>query len=134
MTGRRPPGMPYESWLDKQVRQAEERGELAGLSGAGKPLAKGRPQTALEWAADLARREGDDTLAMLPPSLALAKEVELLPERAARERSERAVRALVAELNERIVKAYRLPQNGPPMRVRIVDADEVVEGWENRRR
>lgn len=134
MTGRRPPGMPYESWLDTQVRRAEERGELEDLPGAGKPLPKGRPRTALEWAADLARREGDDTLAMLPPSLALAKEVELLPGRVDQERSERAVRALVDDLNERIVKAYRLPQDGPPMRVRIVDADEVVAEWEKRRR
>ncbi|QWF78453.1 J-domain-containing protein [Amycolatopsis sp. CA-230715] len=132
MTGRKPPGMPYESWLDTQVRQAEERGELENLPGAGKPLPKGRTRTALEWAAELARREGDDTLAMLPPSLALAKEAELLPGRAAKERSERAVRALVTELNERIMKAYRQPQDGPPMRVRIVDADEVVEEWRKR--
>jgi hypothetical protein len=38
MTERKPPGMSFESWVDKQIREATERGEFDGLPGAGKPI------------------------------------------------------------------------------------------------
>ncbi|MFC4052617.1 DUF1992 domain-containing protein [Actinomadura syzygii] len=38
MTERKPPGLSFESWIDRQVREAEERGEFADLPGSGKPL------------------------------------------------------------------------------------------------
>ena len=30
--------MPYESWVDRQIREAIERGEFANLPGQGKPI------------------------------------------------------------------------------------------------
>ncbi|NED90626.1 DUF1992 domain-containing protein, partial [Streptomyces sp. SID11233] len=36
MTQRKPPGLDFESWIDRQIREAEERGEFRAL--AGKPL------------------------------------------------------------------------------------------------
>ena len=30
--------MGYESWVDRQIREAEERGAFKDLPGAGKPL------------------------------------------------------------------------------------------------
>ena len=41
MTERKPPGVPFESWVDKQIRDAEGRGEFTRLPGAGKPLPAG---------------------------------------------------------------------------------------------
>lgn len=38
MTERRPPGMAFETWIDRQVREAEERGAFDNLPGAGKPI------------------------------------------------------------------------------------------------
>ena len=43
---RRPRGLPfgqYESWIDRQIRQAQERGMFDNLRGAGKPLAPDDP-------------------------------------------------------------------------------------------
>ena len=31
MTERKPPGVSFESWVDKQIREAEARGEFAEL-------------------------------------------------------------------------------------------------------
>ena len=68
MTERKPPGMSFETWVDRQIAQAQERGEFAQLSGAGRPLQDlDREQTAYDWALAKARREGVDTGAMLPP-------------------------------------------------------------------
>ena len=75
------------------------------------------------------RRENLPIAAILPPALALAKEVEDLPVRLAKEKSERTVRALVEDLNERILQAHRRPQVGPPMRVMTQDIDRVVAAW-----
>jgi hypothetical protein len=30
--------MPYESWVDRQIREAIERGEFDNLPGQGKPI------------------------------------------------------------------------------------------------
>ncbi|WP_037834016.1 DnaJ family domain-containing protein, partial [Streptomyces sp. NRRL S-481] len=37
MTERKPPGVDFGSWVDKQIRDAETRGEFDRLPGAGKP-------------------------------------------------------------------------------------------------
>ena len=84
-------------------------------------------------AAKLARREGLESTAFLPPALALAKEVEDLPERLAREVLEHRVREHLEDLNARIVKAIRGPQTGPPMRTQPVDVEATVEAWRTAR-
>lgn len=35
MTERKPLGVSFESWIDKQIREATERGEFQNLPGAG---------------------------------------------------------------------------------------------------
>jgi hypothetical protein len=38
MTERKPAGLPWESWIDKQIREAEERGEFTDLRARGRRL------------------------------------------------------------------------------------------------
>jgi len=125
--------MPAEDWVERQIRQAQERGDFDDLPGAGKPIPK-RPGGTLEWVANKLREENIDSTALLPPSLALHKEVENLQERLASERSEQAVRDIVLDLNARIARAHREPPAGPPLRIGPVDLDEAVRSWRDRRR
>jgi DnaJ-like protein len=68
MTRRRPPGVGWESWIDRQVREAEKRGEFRDLPGAGKPLADlDAPRDENWWIRNKLRDEG---LSYTPPSLA----------------------------------------------------------------
>lgn len=120
--------MPVESWVDRQIRQAQERGELDNLPGAGKPLPK-RQGGAVEWVVQKLREENHDTSVLLPPSLAIPKEVAALPERLATIRTEREVREIVEDINKRILAVHRAPQVGPPLRMGPLDADEVVREW-----
>jgi hypothetical protein len=71
--------------------------------------------------------------AILPPALALAREVEDLPERLLKEKSEASVRAIINDLNERILHAHRRPQEGPPLRVMTRDVESLVETWREAR-
>lgn len=132
MTERKPAGVSFESWVERQLREARERGSFDALPGAGKPLPK-TSGDAMEWVREKAKREDLPVSATLPPSLALAKEVEDLPGRLARERSEARVRKVVVELNARIDQARRGPQVGPPVRTALLDVEAVVAAWQQAR-
>jgi hypothetical protein len=127
MTERKPPGMSFETWVDRQIREAEERGAFDNLPGAGKPLPN-RPFSADQWASDWARREGLETEAMLPEPLQLRREIDRLHDSVADLRSEEAVREVVEVLNRRIRDWIRYP-TGPQVVVVPVDADAVVAEW-----
>ncbi len=59
MTERKPPGMSFTSWIDKQIHEAMERGAFDDLPGAGKPLPKRSEEDASQaWLRDYLAREG----------------------------------------------------------------------------
>jgi hypothetical protein len=124
--------MSFESWIDKQIREATERGEMDDLPGAGKPLpGADRPHDENWWVKSYLNREGLSTEALLPPALQLRREIERLPGTVAELRSEREVRDVVADLNQRIVAHLRAP-SGPPVRVGPVNVDDVLAQWRSR--
>jgi DnaJ homologue, subfamily C, member 28, conserved domain len=129
MTERKPAGMSFETWVDRQVRDAEERGVFADLPGAGKPLrGLDKPFSGERWAAEWARREGLETGAMLPEPLRLRKEIERLPDTVRDLDSEEEVRAAARELNRRIATWIRRP-SGAQVVVAPVDPDRLVRQW-----
>ena len=130
MTERKPPNVSFPDWVERQIRTAEQRGAFRDLPGSGKPIPDlDRPRDDMAWIVEKLRREQVDIAGVLPPALALAKQVEDLPQRLSRERAEPRVRALVADLNERIQRALLAPQIGPPVRVRPVDVEQAVTRW-----
>lgn len=134
MTERKPAGMGFESWIDKQIREATERGEFDNLAGTGKPLpGVGEPYDENWWLNNYLRREGVGGEALLPTSLVLRRDLEQLPERVAEMDSEAEVRAYVSDLNLRIVEWIRMP-HGPHVRLAPARADEVVARWRADRR
>jgi hypothetical protein len=130
MTTRKPARLSVPDWIEHQIRAAEAEGAFANLPGAGKPIPGiDRPQPELAWVADYLRRENVDASELLPPALAIAKEVERLRDRLMRETSEIAVRAAIGELNDRISAAHARPQIGPVFRVKLVKVEPAVEQW-----
>lgn len=119
----------YESSIDRQLREATERGEFENLKGVGKPLpGAGQEYDEDWWVKDWLRREGA-TAGVVPPALALRREVEDLAEKVARLRTEREVRDYVSELNERIRKANVGLMDGPPVLIAPLDGDRVAAEW-----
>jgi hypothetical protein len=118
----------YESHIDRQIREAQERGEFDDLPGAGKPLPDhGELYDEDWWIKDLARREG--LPGGIPPTLRLRREVEDLPADLPKFKTEDAVRRAVADLNARIERARRGLIDGPPTILRPLDADGIVAAW-----
>ncbi|MGW4734688.1 DnaJ family domain-containing protein [Streptomyces shenzhenensis] len=132
MTERKPPGVPFESWVDKQIRAAQGRGEFDRLTGAGKPLPRDVDATydELWWVRRKMAREG---LAFLPPALALRKEAEDALVAAYAAPSERIARKIVTEINVKIRDMMFKPPPGPPLGMKPYDADEVAREWHRRR-
>ena len=123
----------YESSIDRQLREAQERGDFDNLGGTGKPLTGyGQEYEEDWWVKDWLRREGA-TGAVIPRTLALRRESEDLGDIVDRLRTEAEVRDRVAEINERIHHANVGRMDGPAVLLRPLDADAVVAGWRSRR-
>jgi hypothetical protein len=130
VTQRKPAGTSFPDWVDQQIRAAERAGAFDNLPGKGKPIpGLGQPRDDMAWIAGKLRSENVDIAEVLPPALALAREVERLPERLRQLRSERQVREVVEDLNARIRRAQLAPQVGPPVRVGRVDVEQAVVQW-----
>ncbi len=123
-------GGSYESWIDRQINEAQKRGEFDNLPGTGKPLDHlGNPDDPEWWIKQKIAREDLDMTAALPPQLALRKEAQRLPDLAAKAPSERAVRELVDDFNLRVRECWRRPMEGPVAVVGLADADALVAHW-----
>jgi Domain of unknown function (DUF1992) len=131
MTERKPPGIPFETWVERRIREATERGEFDNLPGAGKPIEDlDKPHDELWWIRQKLRRED---FAYLPPTIALRRAAEDALAAAAQAASEDEVRRIVADINRRIMDGNRKAASGPPLNLAPFDADRVVRDWRRRR-
>ncbi|OAI40032.1 molecular chaperone DnaJ [Actinobacteria bacterium SCGC AG-212-D09] len=127
MTERRPPGIGRETWIDRQIRDAAERGEFDDLPGTGEPIPDlDKPFDELGW---VKRKLRDEGLSYLPPSLALRKEAQAARDAAMRAGSEAEVREIIEAVNEDIRAANRSGIAGPAIMLMPLDVDRVVEKW-----
>ena len=131
MANRKPPGVGWESWVEQQIREAQERGEFDNVAGKGKPIpGAGEAPDELWWVKQKLKREG---VSFLPPTLAIRKELDDARDRIARTATEAAVRQIVADINARIRTVNRMPTSGPPSNLMPLDVERVVEDWRARR-
>ncbi len=131
MSTRKPPGMSFESWVERQISEAQQRGDFDALPGAGKPLPQFSPEeSAYDWVVAKAREENLDLFGMLPPGLALRRERDLLPERVAPLPSEGEVRAVAEDYNARVQQFWRQPQESRWSPVPgLADVEALVSAW-----
>ncbi|HEY3006507.1 MAG TPA: DUF1992 domain-containing protein [Micromonosporaceae bacterium] len=123
----------FESRVDREIREAQERGDFDDLPGKGKPLPdRGEPYDENWWLKQWVRREDLTGLALT--SLKIRKEADELMETLAKVRWESTVREIVAGLNERIERARRGLVDGPPVVIHTFDVDAVVDAWRRQRR
>jgi hypothetical protein len=120
-----------EHFIDRLIREAQERGEFDNLPGTGKPIPDlDRPHDELWWVRKLLERE---EISLAPSTLALKRQVEEAIERIRRAATEEEVRRLVAELNVVIARANSRAASGPPTDLAPLDAEDAVRRWRARR-
>ncbi|GAA4807029.1 DnaJ family domain-containing protein [Tomitella cavernea] len=133
MTERKPAGVTIESWVERQIRVAAERGDLDGLPGAGKPIPPSPVEDDTGWVRRKLEEEGLSTDALLPMSLQLRREIDRLPRTLAdidprAPGAEAEVRTHVADLNRRIAEWVRAP-SPPVLPIAPVPVDAAVARW-----
>jgi hypothetical protein len=131
MIERKPPGVGFGTWVERQLREAAGRGEFDDLPGAGKPIPDlDKPHDELWWVKQKLRREN---FSYLPPTIALRKQAEEALEAASRAGSEGEVRRIVADINAKIIEGNRKAASGPPLNLAPFDVERVVRDWRDRR-
>jgi hypothetical protein len=131
MTGRKPPGMTWETWIDRQIRDAQERGEFDDNSLTGKPIPSlDRPRHEDWWTNQLIQREG---IALLPKTLQVRKELDQALADIAAADTEVQVREIVSRINARIREVNGKAASGPPSNMMPLDVERVVATWSDGR-
>jgi hypothetical protein len=127
MSDRKPPGVSWETWIERQIRQGMEDGEFDDLPGTGRPLPDlDRPRDELWWVRDKLRRE---EISWLPPTLAVRRELDETLDDVAAAATEDEVRVLVAAINRRIREVNATATAGPPSTVAPLSVEREVERW-----
>lgn len=127
VTERKRPDVSFETWIERQIRVAQDRGDFDNLPGAGKPIPD-HGNDEMWWIKSYLEREGLSGEALLPPELQLRKEIERLPESVRTVPTEQDVRQIVADLNHRVAACLLAPER-LPVPLHKVDVDEVLEAW-----
>jgi hypothetical protein len=126
MTGRKPLGMPWDDFIDRQIREAEAQDVVDNLPGADKPIpGLEKPYDEMWWVKGFLEREG---LNLLPEALELKLEVERMLEVIPRFLTEEEVRRNVAALNGRIRRLNGIATAG----LGEIDMEQAMARWRRR--
>jgi hypothetical protein len=119
-----------EAIVEEKIQEAYAAGEFEHLPGYGAPLPSlDEPLEEDWWIKEKLKRE---KISILPPSIEILRDVEKTLERVATLHTERAVRAELAALNERIREANYRSVWGPPSTQMPVPIDQIVAQWRAR--
>lgn len=125
---RKPSGISWERWVERQISEAMDRGDFDGLAGAGRPIRDiDTRRDEMAWLRDKLRRER--AAPPPPPAIQIRIEVDAAMASLGALTSEAEVRALVDHLNDRIRHVNRTVVTGPPTTVGPLPVDEVLARW-----
>lgn len=124
MAGRKPPGVSFETWVDRQIREGLAKGAFDDLPNRPLDLSE---DTGDDWW--IKKKIRDEGLEVLPPSLVLRREVEQAVADARMAMTEDDARARIEAVNQRIRDANRIAIAGPPVTLVAYDVDDFLEIW-----
>ncbi len=131
MPERKPDDETWESFVERQIREAQERGEFDQLPGAGKEIpGLEQPLDELWWVKEKLKRE---KLSVLPEPLELRREVERALGAIDACASEQEVRSMLEALNQRIRRLNATVTSGPSTTLSSIDVEHHVRAWHARR-
>lgn len=121
----------WNALAESRIQAAQQEGKFQSLPGFGKPI-PGIDNVHDEqwWIREKLRRE---QLELLPPALAIAREVERFWLALDRLATEQAVRDAVDEMNQKIRAAHYSSAPGPPNRTMPLVIEDVLSRWQRTR-
>ena len=130
MTERKPMGMTFDSWIDRQIDASIKRGEFKNLPGQGKPLpgVNGRYDPDW-WIKEKLEREKLD---ITPDTIVARRAVEVFMEGYLTLPTAASVKRKALQLNETITAANKTDL-GPHLPQPLLDVDGLVTDWTRER-
>lgn len=120
------------SYVEQSVQQAIRAGAFDNLPGAGKPLPPIVSSRDPDWW--IRNKIASERITGLAPdAFRLRTEHAEFAARMDELRTEKEVRAAVADFNRRVIEARRQLLGGPPVVTPLRDADDEVRAWHSRR-
>lgn len=129
---RKPGHLSWESFADRRIREAEEAGAFQQLPGLGKPIPDIDAPLGENWW--VKKKLRDENLSVVPPTIAVRKEIERLRAELPGISGEQTVRRRLAAMNEQILKAIYSTTIGPADGVQLLDIEAEVAAWHQARR
>jgi len=127
MTERKPTGLSWESWIDRQIREGQAQGAFDDLSGAGQPNERiGVVHDEMWW---IKAKLRDEDINYLPPTIAIRTERADAIDAAMLANTEDAARVLIDDVNARIRYVNSHATAGPPSSVMTIDVETFIERW-----
>lgn len=127
MTERKPTHETVPDFVERQILEAQQRGDFDGLRGHGRPLeGLGTPDDELWW---VRRKLRDEHVTDLPPALQARRERDMALRAAAEATTEDGVRRVLEVANARIRQVNRTTVSGPPTATMPVDVEAFVTQW-----
>ncbi len=128
---KKPPGLSHESWVDRLIREAQERGEFDGLPGAGEPLPDADAPYDENWW--LKKKLERERVSGAPEALRLRLEVQRMRESLADAPTEAALRKAVRRANELVRRANLAPAPSALPLLKALDEERELRRWRSRR-
>jgi len=127
MTERKPTGLSWESWIDRQIQEGREQGAFDDLSGSGRPFDDiGVVHDEMWWVKAKLR---DEDISYLPPTIAIRTERAAAIDAAMLAETEATARLLIDDVNQQIRYVNSHATAGPPSSVMTVDVETFIERW-----
>lgn len=127
MTQRKPSGASWESWIERQIQDAQDSGAFDELTGHGQPLdSVSGVHDEMWW---LKAKLRNEDVEYLPPTIAIKADRAKAIDAAMADPTEAAARSRIEEVNERIRNVNRYSAAGPPSSVVVIDTEVVIERW-----
>lgn len=117
--------------VERQIREALDKGDFDDLNGAGKPLDLGDPDDPDWWVKGFLRREGLRLGDALPPVLLLRRQRESFPDSLIDLAHEQDVRIVLVEYNRAVRDEIMRIRPGPgsPVLAHTVDIERLLGQW-----
>ena len=127
MTERKPDGLSWQSWIERQIREGQQGGIFDDLDGQGRPI------DGLETIHDefwwVKAKLRDEDINYLPPTIAVRAERADAIDAAMCAETEDEARILIEEVNDRIRYINSHATSGPPSSVVIIDLEMIIDRW-----
>jgi hypothetical protein len=117
----------WESFTERQIREAQQAGEFDSLEGAGQPLLDlDEPYDEFWWVKRKLRRE---QLSFLPDAIGIKREAEIILQELRYIATEPEARALLEDLNARIARTNAATITGPPTTLAPLDVEDALRRY-----